>query len=190
MVLPKNVKPEDVIGPTGIYYRNPTHVEAAEMADDQSDIVKAILGSGRERKIDTFEYTEETKPWILPGFAFIREMDEKSILELCKTLMRFKPNIYKVHLKLGDYPSARTVNNTKTVKLDSFKPRFHTEVAEKMAEILSDQTMNVVEILYVVHNVEPGHFRASGTVYVTTEKEYKNNELFKPTLAIEYFPNH
>ena len=190
MVLPKHVKPEDVMHPTGVFFRNPTHTEEANRAKDQSQIVKAISGAQRERKKEIITYTEETKPWVLPGFAQLRELDEQQVLGLCRVLMRYRPNIFKVHIKLGDYKTARPANNHKTKLLDSFEPRFHTEVAEVIADILSDPTLNVSEIIYVVDSTEPGSFRAFGEVYGhVSEEEYEDESLFQPAVLIEYFSN-
>jgi len=190
MVLPKNVKPEDVMHPTGVFFRNPTHTEEANMADDQSEIVEAIKGAKRERVTETLTYTEEDKPWVLPGFAFVKDMDEQGIEGLCKVLMRYRPNIFKVHISLGNYPNAQQINNHKTKNLTSFKPRFHTDVAKKMAEILSDRTMNVTEIIYTVHSADPGNFRAIGEVFgMVSDEDYKNPELDSPAVRIEYFTN-
>lgn len=190
MVLPKHVKPEDVMHPTGVFFRNPTHTEEANRAKDQSQIVKAILGAKRERKKEILTYTEDTKPWVLPGFANIKELDEQGLSGLCRVLMRYRPNIWKVHIKLGNYPSARSIDNHKTKLLDSYEPRFHTEVAEVIAKILSDKTLNVSEIIYVVNNTEPGNFRAYGEVFgYVSDEEYEDESLFEPAVLVEYFSN-
>jgi hypothetical protein len=190
MVLPKDIKPEDVFHPTGVFFRNPTHKDIADRSEFQSQIVKAITGAQREIKSEVITYTEDTKPWVLPGFPKIREMDEVSAIGLCKVLMRYRPNIYKVHIKLGDYPTARPINNHKTQLLSSFEPRFHTEVGKTIAEILADRTMNVTEVIYTVNNTEPGNFKAVGEVYGgVSEEEYNDDSLFSPAILIEYFSN-
>jgi len=114
MVLPKDVKPEDVMHPTGVFYRNPTHKEEADNAMDQSQIVRAIIGAGRERLNMVLTYTEDSKPWILPGFAEVRTLDHPSLVELCKSLMRFRPNVFKIHIKLGDYKGSKPINTNRT----------------------------------------------------------------------------
>jgi len=190
MVLPKHVKPEDVMHPTGVFFRNPTHTEEANRAADQSEIVKAISGANRERISEVLSFTEESKPWTLPGFMKIREMDKQAAEGLCKSLMRYRPNIFKVHIKLGEYGDAQRLDNHKTRQLSSFKARFHTDVAETLAEILSDPVMNVTEIIYTVQNADPGNFRATGEVFgMVADEDYANDELFKPGILIEYFSN-
>jgi len=189
-MLPKDVKPEDVLHPTGVFFRNPTHTEEADNAKDQSQIVKAIIGAQRERATQVITYTEESKPWILPGFPVIQELEQAEIKQLCRSLMRFRPNIFKVHIKFGDYATSQRVDTNKTRNLSSFEPRFHTEVAEKMAEILADKTLRVTEIVYTVHSAEPGQFRAVGEVFgLVSDKEWENKKLFQPAILIEYFSN-
>jgi hypothetical protein len=128
---------------------------------------------------------------VLGGFTKIREMGPESIEKLMKSLMRFRPNIFKVHIKLGSYPNARRIDNSKTRMIGATKPRFHTEVGEEIGKCLSDPQMLVTDLLYVVHNSEAGSFYSTGEVWgVPTQEEYLNDELFEPTVEIEYFPNH
>ena len=191
MVLPKDVNPDDVMHPTGVFFRNPTHMEEANNADDQSQIVKAISGAKREQLTEILSYEEETKPWILPGVAVIREMDQAATEQLCRSIMRFRPNIFKIHIKLGDYPNVKPIETQKTRNLTSFEPRFHTDVALKMAEILSDRTLNVTEVIYTVHSAEPGNFRAIGEVFgYVSDEDYEDDECFSPAVLIKYFSNH
>ena len=190
MVLPKDVKPEDVMHPTGVFFRNPTHTEEADNAADQSEIVKAISGAGRERITEVITYTEESKPWILPGFTKVREMNEEQAEGLFKSLMRYRPNIFKVHIKLGEYKDTQPISTSKTRNLSSFKQRFHTDVAKKIAEIIVDPSLNVTEIIYTVHNSDPGSFRATGEVFgMISDEDYANDELFSPGILVEYFSN-
>lgn len=190
MVLPKNVKAEEVLHPTGVFYRNPTHKEEADNAIDQSQIVKAIIGANRQPHTETLTYTEDSKPWIFPGFAEINTMDLVDTKQLCKNLMRFRPNIYKVHIKLGNYKSTRSIDTAKTRALSSFEPRFHTDVAEKIAEVLADKSLRVTEIIYTVHSAEPGQFQAIGEVFgMVSDEEWKNKELFQPEVHLKYFSN-
>jgi hypothetical protein len=190
MVLPKNVKPEDVFHPTGVFFRNPTHTEEADNARDQSQIVKSLTGAKRDRITETLSYEEDDKPWVLPGFKFIRTMKEEDIKELCKNLMRFRPNIFKVHIKLGEYQKAKRIETSKTRNLSSFEPRFPSEVAEKMAEVLSDRNLNVTEIIYTVTNADAGSFQAIAEVYgMVSDEDYENDKLFNPGVLVQYFSN-
>lgn len=191
-ILPAGVKPEEVMHPTGVLYKNPTHIREAEKASNQSDIVKAILGAKRQRITEKLEY--KGKPdtqLVLPGIKMIRELGPEATEKLMKSLMRYRPNIFKVVISLGTYPSARKIENGKTRSVGATKARFHTEVAEEMAACLSDPSMLVTHLVYTVHNSDPGTFYATGEVYgVPTQEEYLNEEFFEPTVEIEYFPNH
>lgn len=191
-ILPDGVKPEEVMHPTGVLYRNPSHIREAERASDQSEIVKAIMGAKRQRIYEKLDYKDKPESQlVLPGFLKIREMGPESTEKLLKSLMRFRPNIFKVIINLGHYPNARRIDNNKTRMIGATKPRFHTEVGEEIAKCLSDPSMLVVKVEYVVHNSEPGSFYATGEVYgVPTQDEYLNNEFFEPTIELEYFPNH
>jgi len=190
MKLPGNVKPEDVMHPTGVFFRNPTHVDEANDAADQSQIVKAIKGAKRERATQVLKYDEESKPWVLPGFSKVKDLNEVEMAGLLKSLMRYRPNIFKVHIKLGEYPSARQIINHKTKKIDSYEPRFYTEVGERIADVLADKTLNVTEIIYTVHNSDIGAFSASAEVFGFAEdSEYEDEDLFTPAVLVEYFSN-
>jgi len=190
MVLPKDVKPEDVMHPTGVFFRNPTHMEEADMAQSQNQIVKALTAAKREQITEVLSFTEESKPWTLPGFVNIREMDELQCEQLCRTMMRYRPNIFKVHIKLGNYVNAKPIKTLKTRNLSSLEPRFHTEVAKKMSDVLSDRSLNVTEIIYTVHSAEPGNFRAVSEVFgMVDDEDYENDELFTPGILIEYYSN-
>jgi hypothetical protein len=191
-ILPNGVKPEEVMHPTGILYKNPSHIREAEKAANQSEIVKAILGAKRQRITEKLTYKDKPdSQLVLPGVSKIREMGPEATEKLMKALMRFRPNIFKVVISLGNYPSARKIENGKTRAIGSSKPRFHTEVAEEIAVCLSDPSMLVTHVVYTVHNSDPGSFYATGEVYgVPTQEEYLNEDFFEPTVEIEYFPNH
>jgi len=188
-MLPENVKPEEVMHPTGVFFRNPTHKEIADESSDQSQIVKAIKEARRDVLSQTITYTEEDKPWVLPGFAKIREMSEEEIEKFFKTLMRFRPNIFKIHLKLGNYPNTREINTAKTRFLNASEPRFHTEVATRLADIMADRSLKITEIIYTVQNTDPGRFQATGQVFgMVSDEDYANDAYFMPGIKIDYFP--
>ena len=175
---------------SGLYGRNPTEFrrEVAEYAEDQSDIVKAIRDSGVKRMRISLDYSDIDKanPPPLSGILGVREMTPEQAQQFGRALMRARPNIFKVDISLGNYPSARPIQNGKTRMLSSHKPRFHTELGDKIGEVLADSHLNVTRILYTVHNAEPGHFNATAEVYGTTAEEYEDDQLFKPTLTYEY----
>lgn len=187
--MTKHFDPNTVKNPSsGLYGRNPTHQEIAAYAEDQSDIVRAINESGVRRMRVTYDYADldPANPPPLSGILGVRDMTEEQAKQFCRTLMRSRPNIFKVDIKLGDHPSSRRVDSGKTRMLNSSKPRFHTELGDKLGDILADRNMCVTRIIYTVHNAEPGHFNATGEVYATTVEEYENNELFKPTINFEF----
>ena len=181
-----------VINPSsGIYARNPTRVEITDNASDQDEIVKTIMGARRQRQIMKIAYEDKKSPTALPGMLHIRDMSPKSIVKLCQNLMRTKPNIFRVLIKLGNYDGQRRISNAKTNQLNTSKQRFYTEIGEIMGNILSDRTLNVTELIYTVHDVNPGLFNATGEVYgAVSDEEYNNDEFFQPYVEIEYFSNN
>ena len=187
--MPDQLDPNAVINQSsGLFARNPTHVQLAENAEDQSDIVKAINYSGVKRMTVRYDYSEMDKGTPLPlmGILKIREMDREAAMNFCRNLMRSRPNIFKVHIRLGDHQNIRRIDNQDTRLLAGQKPRFHTEIGEKMGAVLSDKRYLVTELKYVVHNAEPGQFNSTAEVYGTTEEEYMDDEKFSPVIEIEF----
>ena len=172
---------------TGLFARNPSHVRFAEESRDQQELVRKIRG--QKSKIGRIEYlyddidTQDPPP--LWGVTKIREMDEDSVVNFCKTLMRAKPNIIKLHLVLGNYTNKKRVLNNRTALLDANEPRFHTEVALKLAGVLNDASENVIEVIYTV-NPSEGNFTALAEVYSVSDEDYENEELFSPGIMLEY----
>jgi hypothetical protein len=182
-----NNAPEQTINPkTGLYSRNPTRLEITASAENQQEIVDAVVGI--KSRVGRFAYQygdiDKTDPPPLSGVLKIKEMTEDQLKGFFKSLMRFKPNIIKMHINLGNFANKKRVNNTKTNLLSSNKPRFHTEVAEKLADVFSD-THNVVEVLYTVA-LTPNSLVASAEVYSVSDEDYNNAELFSPAIGIEH----
>jgi len=173
---------------SGLPMRNPTHIEEANNAEDQSDIVRAIRDSGVKRMIVSYDYSNMDKqsPPPLSGITKIREMNAEQAKAYCRNLMRSKPNIFRLHIKLGEYDKKKRIVNAKTRLLDSAKARFHTEVGDKIGDLLADKTMLVTEINYKVENNEPGTFRATAEVWGVDQEDYFNNETFTPTIQFEF----
>jgi len=187
--MDKKIDPNAIINPSsGLLARNPTHIEEAKDALDQSDIVNAIKDTGVKRLKLKFDYgvMDPKSPLPLAGILKIREMSEQEAQGFCRQLTRTRPNIFQIHIKLGNYESVQKLDNYKTRTLDSNKPRFHTEVGEKMGIILADRNMRVCEIKYTVSSIELGRFNASAEVFGTTLEEYEDDERFSPTIALEY----
>jgi hypothetical protein len=193
MPVMKDIRPEDInpnsdYNPsTGMLVRNPTHKEIAENADDQREIVNAIKQSQAQRQIAVYDYSDRSRIPGLPGVLKIRELDEANMLGFCMTLMRVKPNIIGINLKLGNYSGTRNYNGAKISKLRSNKPRNPTEVAEDMAALLSDRLLNVVEVEYKINSVSAGHFESTATAKYVSEEEYNDSSKFQPYLEIEYY---
>jgi hypothetical protein len=174
---------------SGLYGRNPTHILEANDAEDQSDIVKSIKGSGAKRMRVLYEYKDAdmSSPPPLAGILKMREMSEQDAVAFCKNMMRTRPNIFKAHIKLGNYPTSLRIDNRRTRLLNSRKPRFHTEIGEKIGALLADKTVLVTEIKYVVHNADPGYFNATAEVYgVRTMEEYLDEKSFNPSIEFDF----
>lgn len=178
-----------IINPSsGLFARNPTHIEEANDANDQEDIVKAIKGAGAKQIRVRYAYADvdPKNPIPLMGILKIRDMPEESIVKLCQNLMRNRPNIFRVNIKLGNYPSARRIDNNKTRVLASSKQRHPTEIGEKIGDLFADKALNVVEISYRVNDMNQGAFSTTAEVHATTSDEYSSDEFFSPVIEFEY----
>lgn len=189
MPLPSNIKSEDVMHPTGVFFRNPTHMREADRASDQSEIVKAIRGAGRRRVTEVFTYEDKKSPDCMPGALYIRSMDEDGLRQFFRSLMRVRPNIFKIHIQLGKYDKMQPILDPKIHAIGAQKPRFPSEIAEELAEAFSDNRFRICELLYVVHSSDPGNFNSTCEAYGTTEEEYADDKKFDPKILIEYFEN-
>lgn len=176
---------------TGLLVKNPTHMEVAETSDDQVEIVNAIRDMRVKHMKSIYDYTDYNAKSPspipgLPGVLKIRDMEEEEMIGFFRVLMRVKPLITRVALKLGDYDFKREYRGTKIQKLDARKPRHPTEVAVLMADLMSDKTLSIIEMEYKVNSAKAGEFQARGKAFGTREEDYLNDELFKPYLEIEY----
>ena len=181
--------PDAIINPSsGLYARNPSHITEAKYAEDQSEIVKAIHKSGVKRMTVLYDYSviDMKAPLPLMGILKIRDMPVESAIRFCQSLMRSRPNIFKVHIKLGNHPSKQRIDNSKTRLLNSSKARFNTEVGEKMGELLADRSLRITEIKYAVHNADAGLFNSTVEAYGVTEAEYLDDALFSPIIEFEF----
>lgn len=172
---------------SGMLVRNPTHVEVAADAENQREIVNAIREAKVKWQKAVYDYSDKGRIPGLPGMLKIREMDEPNMLGFCMTLMRAKPSITGIKLKLGEYDGARDYAGPKVGKLRSHKPRNPTEIAEALATLLADRSLNVVEVEYKVNSSTPGAFEAVAFAKIVSEEEYQNDENFSPYLEIEYY---
>jgi hypothetical protein len=189
MVDPSKVDPDSMINPSSnLYVRNPSHQDQAERAKDQEELVEAIreVQGKRRTKVYTYEGGDTSDEVTLPGVLDIRSMKHGEIQEFCKSLMRLKPNITRLHLSLGDYPNTREFRGPRVQRLQSTKPRNPTEIAEDVAELMHDSTNRVVELDYQVNNAKPGQFEAIGKAWVADESDYQDDSCFNPVLTIDY----
>lgn len=187
-VTPQKLDPDAMHNPsTGMLVRNPSHVEVAANAEDQRQIVQAIKEHRVSWQKAIYDYSDRSRIPGLPGMLKIREMNEHNMLGFCATLLRAKPNITGIHIKLGDYPGAHEYTGPKVSKLRSYEPRAPREIAEDFASLLSDPSLNIVELRYTVNNAMPGNFEAVATAKVTNMEEYQDDRLFEPHLEIEFF---
>jgi len=172
---------------TGLFARNPTRIGVTENSENQQDIVNAIKGVKQKiiRKIYDYSAIDRTDPPPLAGITKIREMTEDQKQGFFRTLMRYKPNIVKLHISLGDYKNKKRASNNRINLLNSNKQRFHTEVAEKMADVFSDPTINVVEVIYTV-TLTTNTISTYAEVFTVAKEDYDNDEFFSPAIGIEY----
>lgn len=187
--MPADTK--DYTNGNGHMYRNPTHLAEADNAEDQADIVKAIknTGPGVKQMVVTYDYGDIDKqsPPPLSGILQIRDMSPERAQVFCKNLMRSKPNIFRVHITLGDYPNQKRINSQKVRLLSSNRARFHTEIGEKIGDVLADKNLLVTEIKYNVENVEAGRFSAIAEVYgLDNPDEYFDDKSFSPKIKFEF----
>lgn len=178
----------------GIFYRNPTHLEEAERALTQSDIVKQVNQSRRGRQHELFEYTEEKESRYLPGTIKIREMvragepvEENAIDPLIgyfNSFLKVRPSIYMARIRLGDYPSQQEVKNRYVTRVGSTNPRSYKDISKSIAELF--RAHNIVDFAYVVESATPGKFSSRAFAFETTDPEYDNDQYFNPIVEIEY----
>jgi hypothetical protein len=173
---------------TGLPTQNSTHLEAARNARNQAEIVAMVKDMGSKIVHLTWDYStiDKSDPPPLHGILQIRDMSEEEMLGFFKSLTRIRQNLLQVTVKLGDYPNKKRVDNSKTMLLNTTKPRFPTELAEVFTDIFSDKRYNVVELNYQINAMMGDKFNASGEVYSTDTASYSEQEYFSPVIEIEY----
>jgi len=177
--------PKDSVNPeTGMLFRNPSHADIAEEAEDQSEIVKFLNETGRVKERIAFTYEDLGNIQGLPGMLEIQEMDRETLEEFFKTMLRVKPNILDVYINLGTYPDRQRHSSRSITLLNANKQRTIEETASRFAEVFSDS--NIVEFRYRIQNLSPGHFRTEASAMVTNDTAYGDKKLFKPEVSIEY----
>jgi hypothetical protein len=174
----------------GIFWRNPTHIYEGEKASDQSEIVKAIKGINKKVQKETIRFGEDVRSVVLPGFEHIRDMPKEELQSLCKNLMRYRPNIFKVSIVLGpSYPKENVVKveNREVTELFLDTPQDQTFVGERLGNLLYAKA---ISIRFEVTGAKRGEFSSECEVYALDNDEtYNNDEYFEPVVVIEYYPN-
>ena len=186
----KKLDPDAVINPsTGIYARNPTRLEITESAEDQQEIVNMVMKSNRGVQSIEWHYNKDDRTDLPPmsGVLNIRGLDVDQLDGFFSSLMRVKPNILKLHVKLGEYENKREIRNNKVSVLNGNKKRFATDVAKKIADVFDDAANNVVEFIYTCDpGGKDGFFSSTFIAYSVNEDDYNNDELFNPAIGLRY----
>jgi hypothetical protein len=174
---------------TGLLYRNPTTEDISAKSDTQSDIVRQVLGSGKKILAEVFE--PDAQNGVLPGLKKLREMPEEVLAKFFLTMFRTRPNIFALHIRLGDYPDTKEIRKTnKFVSvLQISKPTEYREIAASFAELFADKNLCATELIWEVKANSPGNFFVEVLAKNTSEENYANDEFFRPQIAVEYFPN-
>lgn len=170
---------------SGMLVRNPSHEEVSERAQNQREIVNSIRESKANWQNAVYDYSDPSRIPGLPGMLKIRDLDERNMLGFCLTLMRAKPNITGITLKLGKYEGVTEVHGQKIARLHSRVPRNPSEIAADLADLLSSH--NIVEFEYKVNNAKTGEFDAVATAKQVDDEQYKDDSRFQPYLEIEYY---
>jgi hypothetical protein len=190
MVLSKDKLAKATNPSTGILYRNPTTEDASGKSDNQTEIVKQIIGSGK--KVLTEVFSPDSTNGAFPGLKLIRVMPEETLAKFFLTLLRSRPNIFSLHVKLGDYPSAKEIrkNNKLVSNIQVSKATEYKDLAQSFAELFADKSLNVVEVVWNLQASSPGNFFVSVECRGTNEEEYADNQFFSPAIGVDYFPNN
>jgi len=188
MPIAKN-KLSESLDEHGIFFRNPSHVEEASFSETQGDIVDALVGVDQPISEVTLQYTDNDKPWSLSGFTKIRTMSVEDIEGLFNSLMRYRPNIFSIHIVLGDYEKKqKPLNSNKLRALQPTKQQFASEIAQKLADLFNDKSYLVTELIFKINNVNGKIVGSCKAAYVE-EEDYKNNDLFNPAVRLEFYTN-
>lgn len=180
------VDPDAKYNPSsGMLVRNPSHEDVSARAEDQRQIVESIRETKANWQKAIYDYSDPSRIPGLPGMLKIRELDEKNMLGFCLTLMRAKPNITGITIKLGDYENTTDVRGQKITNLHSRVPRNPSEIAEDLADLMT--AYNIVEFEYKINSAKTGEFDAVASAKQVDDEQFKDKSRFKPYMEIEYF---
>jgi len=182
---------------TGLYSRNPTHVEESEYARTQADIVAAVTQSGRKIKQLTLEnYLDEDEKMNeagkgnpLSGIRRIRSMEEEECKDFFATVMKFRKDILTLQVSLGNYDINKTKQVTGNNKINALNTMngglWPTQLGHRIGELMSDRRLNIVWMQYDIT------FGPSGTMFQlefhgADDDSYEDEALFDPKIYVKY----
>lgn len=172
---------------TGKIFRNPSHIDVSNEANNQREIIQAINKAQRKLEYVELHFNDKSEIKALPGTLRIREMNEEQLTGYFKSLLKCYPNIISIHIIFGEYKNARIFNGPELNALNMNKQRFPSELAEKFAILFSRN--NIIEMKYSVEDISPGNFIIKTQAAATDDEEYRDNDLFKPIIEIEFISN-
>lgn len=180
------------MGADGLFHRNPTHLQTIDRAREQSDVVRAIHKMKRDYKHETIVYDDPTKTTVpFPGMKRFMDLSEGEILGMFEQIMRSRPNIIDIRICLGEYPSEVIQENRsqKVIMGSSNTKLFPKEIAKRLADVFSDKSLNIVDLVYAVNNHEESSFSSTMTGFSVPQEYYENMEFFNPVVEITYLSN-
>jgi len=188
-------------GETGIAFHNPTHLEEAREAADQSELVNMLHDSkynltfkDRTFTVDYKDGSKKPKP--LPGVTKIKSMDFEDydrLEKLMLTILKSRPRIYRLHIILGDYAEKKKVKTAGERFINTItKPRSLEEVAGYLAKVFANNAERIVEMSFRIKegSFQDKTFRAELNTWATTEEEWNDEDKEHPFLEIGYFGSH
>jgi hypothetical protein len=179
---------ERAINEDGRIFRNPSHIDVADEADNQREIVQAIKKAQRKLQRVELKFDDKTEIKALPGTLHIREMDQEQLVGYFKSMLKCYPNIIGIHIILGKYPNTRMFDGPELNALNMNKQRFPSELAEKLAALFAKD--NIIEMKYAIESLSTDNFLVKTQAAVAPDEEYKNNELFNPIIEIEFISHN
>lgn len=185
-------------GPTGIAFKNPTHLEEARMASSQSELINMLHDSKYtmpfKERVLSVDYNDDNgrvKP--VPGVTAIKSLGLEDLEELegiMNTIIRCRPRTYRIHILLGDYENKTEIKTASARFINQItKPRSTKEIADYLAKIFANKSERVVEMSFSIKegSFADSTFRAELKTWATTEEEYENPEKEHAYLEIGYF---
>lgn len=183
------VNPSEVLNNQNIFYKNPTHLDEASRAIQQSDIVRAIRQTQTEKKRMVITYKDNNQNILFPGVPkiknLIKQENGEDLQKLFHSILRSRPNIYSFRISLGEYKNLSQVRTKNVLNLGSTSYIDNVEVAKRISSIFMDQK-RIVDLVYYIEKTASSNYLSSAAVFETTEEEYEDNSIFNPIVEMEY----